>query len=143
MTDRTTRTDAHPPERRVYFLYRLDQPARFHLCHADLQPPGVAGLHDLSVGGLFLRLHGHLLPGCRLRVVFCADGVPTQEMEVEVTHSTAQGDGTWLVGCRSARILSEEEVKKLAAFKEPPTPDASLPAVLVVDDEPLVRRMLS
>ena len=34
-------------------------------------------------------------------------------LTAKVRHSTAQADGTWLVGCRLSRLLAEKELRAL------------------------------
>jgi CheY-like chemotaxis protein len=122
-------------ERRGNVRYRIDQPVQ-------LRPTGQGDLRwarvrDVSVCGLALRLCGEVRPGSRLTVEFLGGVSPRRSVEADVVHATNQGDGIWLVGCRLAAALEEEEVRRLAATQDEPA------VALVVEGDAAVRKLLA
>jgi hypothetical protein len=132
MSQTAARAEGPTPERRAAVRYGGDQPARFRLHGTG--PWRWARLHDLSTGGLSLRVCGGIRPGRRLTVEFLSTGAARRALEADVVHSTERGDGSCLVGCRLAASLTETEVLALVSCRE------SAPSAVGVErfvDEPV------
>jgi hypothetical protein len=110
-----TRAEGTTPERRAAVRHADDQPARFRLQGAG--PWRWARLHDLSIGGLSLRVCGGIRPARRMTVEFLG-AAAKRSLEADVVHSTERGDGSCLVGCRLAIPLTEAEVLALVSRRE-------------------------
>jgi hypothetical protein len=71
-------------------------------------------IHNLSAGGVALRLRRPLRRGSRLLIQLSHDGVGlAYDLSARVTHCTRQADGKWLVGCAFARELTPAELATL------------------------------
>ncbi len=72
-----------------------------------------ACVRDLSAGGIGLVLNRKLEAGTRLMIDLqnTAQNIAVS-LEAKVAHASQQG-GTWFMGCRFARRLSESELQSL------------------------------
>ncbi len=145
------------PERRVSVRYPLEEPVVCRLGSAREYESRWARIRDISASGVGLRLSAALEPGCELTVEFTETGSSLRRsLPARVVHSTAQPDGTWLVGCRFHAPLNDEELRRLLAGPtqaesvpvpssrgaEPPPGKSALPVILVADDDPAIRHLL-
>jgi CheY-like chemotaxis protein len=131
-------------ERRVSVRYQRDPETVCRLGLASGYESRWARVRDVSATGVGLRLSGPLEPGRELTVEFTESHLSLRwALQARVIHATAQGDGTWLVGCRFANPLTADELRCLLALpnrQEETSPSA--PGVLVADDDPPVRALL-
>jgi hypothetical protein len=75
-----------------------------------------ARVRDASDGGLGLLLSRPLAPGSFLAVELRAPGIRYPVvLEVRITHTALQPDGSWLVGCVLLCRLPDELLPALAA----------------------------
>jgi hypothetical protein len=108
-------------EGRVSVRYRCDGPAQCHLCTSQHFESRWALVRNVSTTGVGLRLSGALSPGGELVVEFTqASALCRRALSAHVVHSTAQEDGTWLVGCRFVAPLNEEDLRALLQRSDPP-----------------------
>jgi PilZ domain len=74
---------------------------------------GQGTVNDISVSGISLSVDSALRPGMFLDLSLASpDGEGfSQPMLVRVRRVTPQADGSWLVGCKFVKKLTEEELR--------------------------------
>jgi hypothetical protein len=104
--------------------YRCDESALCRLGGATGYESRWARVRDVSVCGVGLRVSGAIEPGRDLTVEFTDSASFRRILAARVIHSSAQSDGTWVVGCRFVTPLREDELRAFLG----PTPEQSVPA---------------
>lgn len=83
---------------------------------AEYEP---AGIHNISVNGVALRLHEDLPPGALLDLeLHGASGTAALTIVGCVVYVTALGHGRWLTGCNFVRELDDDDLRDLLATDE-------------------------
>lgn len=83
-------------------------------CESRRNRPWKALIRDLSTTGIGLVLNQTFDAGTELAIeLYSPDMVLSYTLLTRVAHSTRQGNGSWLIGCRFVRELSEEELRNL------------------------------
>lgn len=81
---------------------------------AKNQRPWKAVIHDLSTTGIGLFLNQSFDPKTDLAVeLYSPDMLLCYTVLTRVVHCSRQSNGSWLVGCRFVRELSEDELQNL------------------------------
>ena len=83
-------------------------------CIPQQTRPWKAIIQDLSTTGIGLVMLQSFDGGTELAVeLFSPDMLLSYTVLTRVAHATQQANGSWLVGCRFVRELSEEELHNL------------------------------
>jgi len=107
-----------PPdmERRVSIRHASDEEALCHLGGSPRYEAHWVRVRDVSTTGVGLLFSVPLPAGRRLSLEFPGAGPQVRRVvRARVMHCTAQGDETWLVGCRFDSPLADHELRELAS----------------------------
>ena len=111
----TTTTEKTPGiDRRASVRHYVRPGVTSTACVPKRTRPWKAMIYDLSRSGIGLVVNQSFDAGTELAIeLFSPDMILSYTILTRVAHSTRQTNGSWLVGCRFVRELSEEELQNL------------------------------